>query len=227
VRLNIRTYGVDHELSYPDAVPYQALAYPAIRAILRKLLLGPDDVFVDIGCGKGRVVCCAGRYPIRHAVGIEVNTRLAAIARANVKRLRGRKAPIEILDTPAQDADYSTGTVFFLFNPFGESTCRAVAETLAAATAGRDVPARIAYVLPNHLEAFEASDFEPYETWPPRPELLLDYPTVFLRRRRRSSTAALEAATARAARSLPFPFPSASGSAKSMPSRRDSRSNER
>ena len=32
--------------------------------------LAPGDVFVDVGCGKGRVVCCAARRPLRRVVGI-------------------------------------------------------------------------------------------------------------------------------------------------------------
>jgi SAM-dependent methyltransferase len=219
LRLNIRTSGVDHDVSHhPDAVPYEALGYPAIWTIFDELRMGPADVFVDIGCGKGRVTCCAARLGVRRVVGLEVNPRLALIARKNAARMRGRHAPITILDGPAEEADIADGTVFFLFNPFGEPTCRKMAASIEAATADRDTPARIVYVLPRHREAFEESRaFETYDTWAPRPEVHLTHPTVFLRGN----------GSTQAGRTTPFPLPSDSIAVKSDPRMRDSRSNAR
>ena len=50
---------------------YATVPYRAIFRILTFLSLKPSDVFVDLGCGKGRVVCCAATYDIAEAIGIE------------------------------------------------------------------------------------------------------------------------------------------------------------
>lgn len=40
-----------------------------------------DYTFVDIGCGKGRAVLLASEVRFREIVGIELNTKLAVLAR--------------------------------------------------------------------------------------------------------------------------------------------------
>lgn len=62
-RLNIRTRGV-FEVSTVGAFHYATVSYTFIREILRSLFLKPTDVFVDLGCRKGRVVCLAERLNI-------------------------------------------------------------------------------------------------------------------------------------------------------------------
>jgi hypothetical protein len=99
-------------------VHYTPLPYQAIRRILDRLSLEENDVFVDIGCGKGRVICCACRRPLRRTVGIEVNEELLRLAVANAGKVRHRKAPFEGLAMPAEEYDYPDATVIYLYNPF-------------------------------------------------------------------------------------------------------------
>src|SRR5688500_6895725 len=56
-QLSIRTAG-RHPVSAPDAVAYSTFAYWSIQRVLDRLNLTCDDVFIDLGCGRGRVVCC-------------------------------------------------------------------------------------------------------------------------------------------------------------------------
>lgn len=160
-RLGISTRGLI-DVDYPDAVLYGALPYTTIRYLLRQLELGPSDTFVDIGSGKGRMLCYAARYPITEAIGVEVSTPLCDDAEANAARLRGRKAPISIHNVPAQEFDYSRATVLFMFNPFGADTMRQVLTKLRADTVG--TPIRIAYVVPTHAAVFQDHDWlQPYQ----------------------------------------------------------------
>src|SRR5262245_33205644 len=74
-RLGISTHGtvaVDH----PDSSNYSAMHYTSIRQVLRRLALESSDVFVDIGSGKGRVLCCAALYPLRAVVGVDLSAEL-------------------------------------------------------------------------------------------------------------------------------------------------------
>ena len=131
-RLNIRTRGrLKHDLD-PDAHSCVSCAYTVIRRILDRLEMTKRDILVDIGCGKGRVVCCAARHRIRKAVGVEIHPALCSIARKNAGRLRGAKAPIEFIEAPAQaqEVDYSEGTLFFIFHSFGPKTMARVLERI-------------------------------------------------------------------------------------------------
>jgi len=107
---------------YDDNHHYATIDYWNLRRVLRELRPGKVDVFYDIGCGMGRILCCAARRPLKKCVGIELFEPLCEIARENSRRLRGRKAPIEIRCADAAKADLSEGTVYWLFNPFGERT---------------------------------------------------------------------------------------------------------
>lgn len=182
MRLNTRTWGVDRQQLHQDARGYAALSFAAIWAILRHLQLGPQDVFVDIGCGKGRVVCCAARLPLREVLGIEINPELAARARENARRMRGRRAPVRILDQPAQEVNYSQGTVFYLFNPFGADTLCRVVERLSQSPE-RDLRGlQLVYVLPQHEAVLEQCGWlQKWDHWPPQKPIALDHPVSFWR----------------------------------------------
>jgi SAM-dependent methyltransferase len=107
---------------------YATIGYHHIRKILRVVSPGPEDMFYDIGCGMGRILCVAAQQPVRKCVGVELQEPLCEIARRNAASLRGRKAPIEIVRGDATTADLSDGTIYFMFNPFGPETLR---DTLA------------------------------------------------------------------------------------------------
>lgn len=150
-RMGISTRGIvatDH----PDSVHYGTMAYRTIRGILDHLDLRSSDVFVDIGSGKGRVLCCAARRPARRVVGVELSADLCQQARENAKRLRGRRAPITIENVLADKYDYADTTVLFLFDPFGATTLRSALERIVEGTRGRGV--RIAYANPTHDDVF-------------------------------------------------------------------------
>jgi cyclopropane fatty-acyl-phospholipid synthase-like methyltransferase len=149
VRLGISTRGMV-DVDHPDSAYYATMSYPAIRRVLRGLALRPTDVFVDIGCGKGRVLCCAARHPVDHVVGVDISADLCAAAEANARRLRGRRSPITVHNVPAHEFDYSRGTVFFLFNPFGAATLDHVLTKIRDDTRGRAV--RLAYAVPTHRD---------------------------------------------------------------------------
>jgi len=50
---------------------YGCLAYDTYFKIFDHLELKPDDVVVDIGCGKGRVVCVAATYCVKEVIGVD------------------------------------------------------------------------------------------------------------------------------------------------------------
>lgn len=135
---------------FGDDNGYEPAKYPAIRTCLRRANLSENDVFFDIGCGMGRVLCMAARHPVRKCVGVEYVAALADIAERNANMVRGRKAPVEIWVGDATEFDYAAGTVFFLYNPFREATMRRFIEQLQRSLAMRPRPIRIIYMAPRH-----------------------------------------------------------------------------
>lgn len=161
-RLGISTRGivpVDHF----DSEYYATLSYSLIWPILDHLALEPSDTFVDIGSGKGRMLCCAARYGVGQVLGMDLSEPFCAAARENARRMRGRRAPIFVRSCMADDFDYSRASVLFFFNPFGEATMAPLLEKI-----GRDVTrdVRVAYAQPTHHDVFQRQTWlEQTEYW--------------------------------------------------------------
>ena len=148
-RLGITTRGLAGVHSADDEhIHYGTVPYRNINTILDHLQLGHNDVFVDIGCGKGRVLCCASLRSIERLIGIECSSPLSAIALRNAETLRLTHSPITVLTMEAQDFDYTTGTVYYLFHPFGPDTLKKVLKQLQLGVKRVPRPVRLVYVNP-------------------------------------------------------------------------------
>lgn len=115
---------------HQDNRAYATPDYYYIYKIIRHLNPGEQDVFYDIGSGKGRILCVMSRRKVNKCVGIEILDDLVLIARANAQVVRGRRSPIEIKCEDAAEADMTDGTIFFLFNPFGPDTLKDVLDNI-------------------------------------------------------------------------------------------------
>jgi SAM-dependent methyltransferase len=137
-RLGVSTRGVV-PTDYPDSVHYATMGFSSVRSILRHLEFQPSDVFVDIGCGKGRVLCCAALQELKQVIDVDLSADLCQEAMANAKRLRGRRTPIVVKTLLAHEFDYSAATVLFMFDPFGASTMASVLAKIGNDTEGQKV----------------------------------------------------------------------------------------
>ncbi|MGR3660045.1 MAG: class I SAM-dependent methyltransferase [Paracoccaceae bacterium] len=133
-----------------DGMLYEATPYLVLNEILRTLKLGRDDVFIDLGCGKGRVLCMASRTGAGRVIGVEQDPDFLDVARENLDAMPGKHAKVELFEGLAQDFDFSDATVVFLFNPFGAKTLEQVLDLLAASLKENPRPLRIVYVNPVH-----------------------------------------------------------------------------
>ena len=106
------------------ATGYYGISPSAFTGALGRLQLDWSRfTFVDVGCGKGRAMLLALRFPFRRVVGIELSASLAAVAQEN---LRGFPAAWRQPDTPAEAFQGDATTfpiphgpiVFFLYHPF-------------------------------------------------------------------------------------------------------------
>jgi SAM-dependent methyltransferase len=138
-----------------DATCYEAVPYWLLRRIVKAIRPGPEDVFFDIGCGKGRAIALFSRCQIKKCVGIEIDPELARFAVQNADTLRGRIAPIEVRVQNAIDSDYDSGTIYFLFNPFGAATLSAVLAKIQASLDKQPRKICVIYYNPLHLNLLQ------------------------------------------------------------------------
>lgn len=116
-----------------------------------------DGTFYDIGCGKGRIICVMARYGFKRVVGVELGEDLCLAARANAATLRGRQAPIDVICDDVLRVPIDDGTVYCLFNPFGEKTMQAFHEKLKDSVARHPRDVLIVYYNPVHEEIFSGA----------------------------------------------------------------------
>ena len=183
--LGITTNGIAGEDTWTsEHIHYGTVGYSTIHQVLDYLKLKPADVFVDLGCGKGRVLCCAARFGIREAVGVEDSEELVTIARRNAEHLRGKLSPIRLVRQKAQEAEYDSGTVFYLFHPFGPKTLDEVLHRIRQSINPEKPAVRIAYVNPVHNEVFQDHRWlEEYERWDNRHRPRVEHPVSYWRSR--------------------------------------------
>lgn len=136
---------------FPDAIRYVPTGYRVLRLI--QSYVGPEDVFVDLGCGKGRVIIfLAKRCRAKRILGVEIVPELAQIAEKNIGKSR-LLSPVQIIEGDASQIDLSDGTVFYLFNPFGQETLRRVLDNIHGSLTERPRKVRVLYYNPqfSHL----------------------------------------------------------------------------
>jgi SAM-dependent methyltransferase len=136
---------------------YATLSYRALFRILRLADLQPDDVFVDLGCGKGRVLCCAAISNVARVIGVDDVPELCGVARRNVLAMAQPHAPVEVVQGRAEALDYRQASVLFMFNPFGPETIGQVVRKLGLSAAGRSV--KLIYANPVHDDALAGTSW--------------------------------------------------------------------
>ena len=147
------------DAKHSDNHRYGTIGYRHIRRILQVLDPGPEDVFYDIGCGMGRVLCVAAQRPLRQCVGIELMETLCQAAQRNAASLRGRKAPIRLRCEDAARADLADGTIYFMFNPFGPETLRDTLERIRGSLQRNPRAVKIVYYSAKHRSVVERMEW--------------------------------------------------------------------
>lgn len=130
---------------------------PTPVGILDDMLLGLDldyerTTFIDLGAGKGRIVCQAACHPFRRVVGVEFAAELVAAAQANLERLtkphvRAREVCM-IHQDAARHAFPPGPKVVYMYNPFRAPVLEAVLRNLYSAYETDRAPTFILYFEP-------------------------------------------------------------------------------
>ncbi len=113
--------------------------------------LQSDDVFLDIGSGKGRVVLLAATYPVRRVIGVELSSVLHEIAQSNLARAVKWLACQDVQLVCGDAASYPIPddvTVVYLFNPFVGAPFLRVIDNIEESLLRRNRPVWIFYTNP-------------------------------------------------------------------------------
>jgi SAM-dependent methyltransferase len=106
------------------AVRYQATKVRPLAKLLSKLRLPTTGSFLDLGCGKGRVLLIASQLGYRRVVGVEFCSHLCRQARQNVDRFRTQHpdcSPIDVIESDVALYRFAGDeSVLFMYNPFDQ-----------------------------------------------------------------------------------------------------------
>lgn len=139
------------DLHDDESIHYSATNRLLVSTVFENLEVGPEDVFVDLGCGKGRIVLAAAMHPFKRIVGVEIADELAAVARENVERNRERLRCQEIEIVTHDISDYSIpddATVLYLYNPFKGEVFKKALANIVASLDRNPRPLTLVYLLP-------------------------------------------------------------------------------
>jgi len=135
---------------------YQGASYKVILRLLSEILEETKTFdFVDIGCGKGRVLFVAEYCGYKRLTGIELDEELINEAETNLQQYKLRKNSSEIHFAHQNALDYcyeDEPTVYFLFNPFNESVLGKVLDKIRYSTTSETW---IIYMNPMYPRPFE------------------------------------------------------------------------
>lgn len=147
-QLGIRTRGYS-SAPVDGGRPYVPLPYEVVFRILKHLALKSEDVFIDVGCGKGRVTCCASTYSLQKVIALDLNETLVKAAIENARRMRGCKSSVVGVTADATQFNYQEVTVIYMYNPFGRDIMERMIAKVAESVA--ETPRRIRIVYANNL----------------------------------------------------------------------------
>ncbi len=101
---------------------YQQTYAVPLRKLFMKLKFPPGKVFVDFGCGKGRVLLVASEFGFSEVRGIEFSPVLCDVAVENsliYKKKTQTKTNFVVIESDVIDYNFDDNEeVFFLYHPF-------------------------------------------------------------------------------------------------------------
>jgi SAM-dependent methyltransferase len=142
---------VEPEHDHPDRIYYMPSPWHVVPRALRYVGVSEDDVFADFGCGKGRAVHQAAKWPFRRVIGVEISGDLAEIARTYLKARSQEHRCRNVEIVTADVGEYQVPddlTIAYLFHPVVNETFDAVVRRLIDSLDRHPRPLRLIYVCP-------------------------------------------------------------------------------
>jgi hypothetical protein len=120
-----------------EKLSYQPTPARHIFSLIGLAAITDADVFVDLGSGLGQVPMLVSICTGSRSFGIELEAAYAERARQSAQRLNLNR--VTFIRQDAQEADLSTGTIFYLYTSFMGSILSAVLNRLRQEAATRQI----------------------------------------------------------------------------------------
>ena len=114
-----------------DMVHYEPTPARAILDLIDQVSMTAHDVFYDLGSGLGHVVISVHLLTGATAKGVEIEASYCEHARRCADELGLLPSQVQFWHGDASAADYSDGTVFFMYTPFTGKLLATVLKALA------------------------------------------------------------------------------------------------
>lgn len=146
-RLGIDTGCYEYTIGQNSSgVRYEPTSYAILKKVSEYLKFNRDDVFIDYGCGSGRVVFTIATQKLKKIIGIESDKALVDIANANLRKFKFKSTPVDIIHADANNFNPIEGTIIFMFNPFGEKTLQIVLDKIESSLSINPRNIKIIYI---------------------------------------------------------------------------------
>lgn len=128
-RLSIAELQLDPEKS----TLYDPIDWISLYKVLKHLPISSNDVFLDVGCGKGRAMLIASKFEFSEVYGVEISEQLCSIAERNLANWKADKNRFFVINNDIESFEIPVSVnVIFMFNPFHGSTFEKFVENLQA-----------------------------------------------------------------------------------------------
>jgi tRNA/tmRNA/rRNA uracil-C5-methylase (TrmA/RlmC/RlmD family) len=121
----------------PEMVYYQKTPARIIFELVENVHFGNDDVFFDLGSGLGQVAILINLLTGVTVKGVEFEPAFCSHARVCAAELN--LTNVTFINADARKADYSDGTLFFMFTPFRGGIMQEVLEILRRESLSRKI----------------------------------------------------------------------------------------
>lgn len=120
-------------------VPYLPCSAATVLDAVKQAGVTSDDVFVDVGSGAGRAALLVHLETGASCIGLEIQPALARASQARADRLGFRRLRFLEGDAAELIRGVATGTVFFLYCPFGGARLERFLDGLEAVARARSI----------------------------------------------------------------------------------------
>lgn len=121
----------------PEMVFYQKTPARFIFELVKKAEFPKDDVFFDIGSGLGQVAMLINLLTDIKTVGVEFDPAFCKYSEECAATLG--LSEVAFINADAREANYSSGTVFFMYTPFRGKMLQDVLDVLRKESLKREI----------------------------------------------------------------------------------------
>jgi SAM-dependent methyltransferase len=157
-QLRIASENQKHGVGYLPTTQFR------FRTIMKSFPVPTEPfTFIDLGCGKGKVMLLASHYPFRQIIGVEFSPELAATASRNCSKYSSSQQKCQDFSVVCEDVAYyrlpSGPLVIYMFNPFREPVMNLVLKEFRRSLETDSQEFYVIYFGPTLGRLLEQSDF--------------------------------------------------------------------